>query len=60
MARQLVRLLEAAGLLRAQGGSGAGAGGPTLRGYTTADIGALAPAFDKLLGLHPPVEKVDV
>lgn len=58
VARQLVRLLEAAGLLRAP--EGTDATGPTLRGYTTAAIGALAPAFDKLLGLHPPVEKVDV
>lgn len=58
VARQLVRLLEAAGLLRAPAGDGAAA--PTLRGYTTAEIGALAPAFDKLLGLHPPVEKVEV
>ncbi|WP_209726116.1 glutamate racemase [Duganella sp. 1411] len=57
VARQLVRLLEAAGLLRAPDGAAAE---PTLRGYTTADIGALAPAFDKLLGLHPPVEKVKV
>ena len=55
VARQLVRLLEAAGLLRVSD-----VGEPTLRGYTTADVGALAPAFDKLLGLRPPVEKVDV
>ncbi|SEN54888.1 glutamate racemase [Duganella sp. CF517] len=55
VARQLVRLLEAAALLRTAAG-----GAPTLRGYTTADVGALAPAFDKLLGLRPPVEKVDV
>ena len=58
VARQLVRLLEAAGLLRAPAGDGAAE--PTLRGYTTAEIGALAPAFDKLLGLYPPVEKVEV
>ena len=58
VARQLVRLLEAAGLLRVP--EGADVGKPTLRGYTTADVSALAPAFDKLLGLRPPVEKVDV
>ncbi|HEX7985267.1 MAG TPA: glutamate racemase, partial [Duganella sp.] len=59
VARQLVRLLEAAGLLRAPEGAD-DAAEPALRGYTTADISALAPAFDKLLGLHPPVEKVEV
>lgn len=58
VARQLVRLLDAAGLLRAATAGGAAA--PTLRGYTTADVSALAPAFDKLLGLHPPVEHADV
>lgn len=58
VARQLGRLLEGAGLLRptSQGGSAAA----TLRGYTTADIGALAQAFGNLLGLHPTVEKVSV
>jgi glutamate racemase len=58
VARQLVRLLEAANLLRLP--KDAYVGEPTLRGYTTADVGALAPAFNKLLGWHPPVEKVDV
>jgi glutamate racemase len=58
VARQLGRLLEGAGLLRptSLGGSAAA----TLRGYTTADVSALAPAFGNLLGLHPLVEKVDV
>ncbi|MCU6499875.1 glutamate racemase [Rugamonas sp. A1-17] len=58
VARQLVRLLDAGGLLhpaRADGEAPA-----SLRGYTTADVSALAPAFANLLGLHPPVEKVDV
>lgn len=58
VARQLVRLLEAAGLLRVP--EGADVGEPTLRGYTTAAVSALAAAFDKLLDLRPPVEKVDV
>ncbi|MYM32080.1 glutamate racemase [Duganella sp. CY15W] len=55
VARQLGRLLEAAGLLRPAGGDAA-----TLHGYTTADVSALAPAFANLLGLTPPVEKIDV
>ena len=55
VARQLGRLLAAAGLLRTEDQPPA-----TLRGYTTADIGALAPAFEHLLGLKPPVEKVGV
>ncbi|HEX8406586.1 MAG TPA: glutamate racemase [Duganella sp.] len=58
VARQLVRLLDARGLLRTE--QQAGAAAPTLRGYTTADIAALAPAFDKLLGLRPRVEQVEV
>jgi glutamate racemase len=58
VARQLGRLLEGAGLLRptSLGGSAAA----TLRGYTTAEVGALAAAFVNLLGLHAEVEKVDV
>lgn len=55
VARQLGRLLEAASLLRPAGGSPA-----TLHGYTTADVSALAPAFANLLGLTPPVEKINV
>ncbi|RFP08986.1 glutamate racemase [Duganella sp. BJB475] len=58
VARQLVRLLGAAGLLRPAHGEGDAPA--SLRGYTTADTGALAPAFANLLGLYPPVEKVDV
>jgi len=58
VARQLVRLLDTGGLLRVP--QEAGAAPPTLRGYTTADVSALAPAFEKLLGWHPPVEKVNV
>ncbi|MRW85658.1 glutamate racemase [Pseudoduganella sp. FT26W] len=55
VARQLGRLLEAAGLLHA------GADGKAiLRGYTTGDAAALAQAFADLLGLKPDVEKVDV
>jgi glutamate racemase len=53
VARQLVRLLEAGGLLRASGAS-------VLRGYTTGDAAALTQAFADLLGLQPAVEKVDV
>lgn len=53
VARQLVRLLEAGGLLRTSGAS-------VLRGYTTGDAGALAQAFADLLGLQLAVEKVDV
>ncbi|MBV6324892.1 glutamate racemase [Duganella violaceipulchra] len=58
VARQLVRLLDAAGLLRpARTAAEAPA---ALRGYTTASVSALAPAFANLLGLYPPVEKIDV
>jgi hypothetical protein len=46
VARQLGRLLEAAGLLRPSGAS-------VLRGYTTGDAAALAQAFADLLGLQP-------
>ncbi|MQA37661.1 glutamate racemase [Rugamonas aquatica] len=58
VARQLVRLLDAGGLLHPA--PAAGEASASLRGYTTADVSALAPAFANLLGLHPPVEKVDV
>jgi len=58
VARQLGRLLSAAGLLRpARDASQPEA---TLRGYTTAEVGALAAAFGNLLGLHPVVGKVAV
>jgi glutamate racemase len=58
VARQLGRLLEGAGLLRPTSLGGAAAA--TLRGYTTAEVNALASAFANLLGLHPAVEKVNV
>jgi glutamate racemase len=58
VARQLGRLLEAAGLLRPATGPNDAAA--MLCGYTTADVSALAPAFANLLGLHPVVEKVNV
>ncbi|MBV7536235.1 glutamate racemase [Duganella sp. sic0402] len=55
VARQLGRLLEAAGLLRPELKPDA-----TLRGYTTGDAAALAQAFGDLLGLAPELEKIDV
>jgi glutamate racemase len=55
VARQLGRLLEAAGLLRPELKPDA-----TLRGYTTGDAAALAQAFVDLLGLNTDVEKIDV
>ncbi|OFA06362.1 glutamate racemase [Duganella sp. HH101] len=58
VARQLGRLLDGAGLLHPAPEAGQPAA--SLRGYTTADVGALAPAFANLLGLHPKVEKVVV
>jgi glutamate racemase len=58
VARQLVRLLDAGGLMRPA--RAAGEPTATLRGYTTAEVSALAPAFANLLNLHPPVEKVVV
>ncbi|WP_348699594.1 glutamate racemase [Duganella fentianensis] len=65
VARQLVRLLTAASLLRpAQVADGADAGAAaapaSLRAYTTAPVAALAAAFEHLLGLHPQVEQVTV
>lgn len=55
VARQLGRLLEAAGLLRPELKPDA-----TLTGYTTGDPAALKQAFGDLLGLQPSVEKIDV
>ena len=52
VARQLARLLDAAGLRREANSA------PTLLGYTTAGVEALAIAFAGLLDLHPPVEHV--
>lgn len=54
VARQLARLLEGAGLQR-PGGTPA-----HLRGYTSGNAAALQTAFANLLGLHPPVETVQV
>jgi glutamate racemase len=55
VARQLGRLLAAAGLLRPQLKPDA-----TLHGYTTGPADSLAHAFAQLLDLHPPVEKIDI
>ncbi|WP_312434971.1 glutamate racemase [Janthinobacterium sp.] len=52
VARQLARLLDAAGLRREANSA------PKLLGYTTAGVEALAIAFAGLLDLHPPVEHV--
>jgi glutamate racemase len=56
VARQLARLLEAAGCLRAPS-TGAAA---RLTTYTTASATALTAAFSSLLGLDPPVHEVDL
>lgn len=54
VARQLARLLAAAGLLR-------GADSPaTLTAYTSASAAALSAAFSSLLGLTPPVHEVQI
>ena len=55
VARQLARLLEAAGLLRAAGGEPA-----RLTGFTSASGVALRAAFATLLGQDPPVHEVDI
>ena len=52
VARQLARLLDAAGLRREANSA------PQLLGCTTAGVAALAVAFAGLLDLHPPVEHV--
>lgn len=57
VARQLVRLLTAAQLLRAVSAEASPA---VLRAYTTAAVAPLAAAFANLLGLHPAVEHVTV
>ena len=54
VARQLARRLDAAGLLRRE------ARQPQLHGYTSAAPGALADAFESLLGLHPPIAEVHI
>ncbi len=55
VARQLARLLEAAGLLRDAGGAAA-----QLTGFTSASGTALAAAFASLLGQDPPVYEVAI
>jgi glutamate racemase len=55
VARQLQRLLAAAGQLRA-----ADAGPARLEGYTSASATALATAFSSLLGIAAPVHEVQI
>lgn len=55
VARQLARLLEAAGLLRPAGGDAA-----HLQGFTSASGTALCAAFASLLGQNPPVHEVAI
>jgi glutamate racemase len=55
VARQLARLLAAAGSARVDDGSAA-----ALSGYTSASATALAVAFASLLGLTVPVQEVDL
>ena len=55
VARQLVRLLAAAGNARADDGHAA-----RLQGYTSASATALAVAFSSLLGLPVPVQEVQI
>ena len=54
VARQLARLLDAAGLRRINNTA------PQLQACTTASVGALATAFAGLLDLYPPVEQLSV
>ncbi|KQQ45259.1 glutamate racemase [Duganella sp. Leaf126] len=56
VARQLVRLLDTAALLRPASPDSAA----TLHGYTTARPAALSAAFRALLDLDPPVAEADV
>jgi glutamate racemase len=55
VARQLARLLEAAGTARAADGQAA-----RLEGYTSASATALTVAFSSLLGLPVPVQEVQI
>jgi glutamate racemase len=55
VARQLARLLEAAGAARANDGEAA-----TLAGYTSASATALAVAFSSLLGVTVPVQEMQI
>jgi glutamate racemase len=52
VARQLVRLLDAGGLLRAADTP------PRLTAYTSASASALSAAFNSLVGIDPPVHEV--
>lgn len=54
VARQLARLLDAAGLRRRDNPA------PQLQGYTTATVESLRQAFAGLLGWHPPVAHLSV
>ena len=54
VARQLARLLDAAGLRRDLNHA------PQLHGYTTAGVEALTTAFAGLLDLHPPVAHLSI
>ena len=54
VARQLARLLDAAGLRRDLNHA------PQLQGYTTAGVEALTTAFAGLLDLHPPVAQLSI
>jgi glutamate racemase len=56
VARQLLRLVTAAGLLRQRQETQTA----RLSAYTTADADALAAAFSTLLGLHPEVAEIAV
>jgi glutamate racemase len=56
VARQLARLLEGSGLQR----PGSIGHPPTLQGYTTGGIDALAPAFRSLLQLDVPVQTLKI
>lgn len=51
VARQLARLLKAAGTLRTEGSG-------SVEGFTTASEAALSAAFNSLLGIEPPVHEV--
>jgi glutamate racemase len=51
VARQLARLLAAAGTLRSEGGG-------SVSGFTTASDTALSAAFSSLIGIAPPVQEI--
>ena len=58
VARQLVRLLDAAGLLRMSSDAGAADASSHVTGYTTGPAAALEAAFSSLLGLRPAVHAI--